>query len=55
MGGIKASPLGRTMGAGPVYAATVINKFMGAATEKRGRFPLGKAYEIAFALQHQLG
>ncbi|KAM0106758.1 hypothetical protein ACP6JB_007537 [Aspergillus fumigatus] len=37
MGGIKASPLGRTMGAGPVYAATVINKFMGAATEKRGR------------------
>ncbi|PKX90000.1 DUF3129 domain-containing protein [Aspergillus novofumigatus IBT 16806] len=37
MGGIKASPLGRTMGSGPVDAATVINKFMGTATEKRGR------------------
>ncbi|RHZ54253.1 hypothetical protein CDV55_100989 [Aspergillus turcosus] len=37
MGGIKASPLGRTLGSGPVYAATVINKFMGTATEKRAR------------------
>lgn len=39
MGGIKASPLGRTMGAGPVNAATVINKFLGTAAEKRGRVP----------------
>ncbi|KAF7155397.1 hypothetical protein CNMCM5623_007468 [Aspergillus felis] len=42
MGGMKASPLGRTMGAGPVNAANVINKFLGggAATEKRGRVSL---------------
>ncbi|RLL96544.1 hypothetical protein CFD26_104181 [Aspergillus turcosus] len=37
MEGIKASPLGRTLGSGPVYAATVINKFMGTAMEKRAR------------------
>ncbi|KAF7595535.1 hypothetical protein BBP40_005570 [Aspergillus hancockii] len=37
MGSIKASALGRTLGGGPVNAATVINKFMGVATEKRGR------------------
>ncbi|KAB8074288.1 hypothetical protein BDV29DRAFT_124573 [Aspergillus leporis] len=37
MGSVKASPLGRTLGNGPVDAATVINRYMGVSTEKRSR------------------
>ncbi|KAE8315173.1 hypothetical protein BDV41DRAFT_586927 [Aspergillus transmontanensis] len=38
-GSVKASPLGRTLGAGPVNPAIVINNFMGAGTHKRSRIP----------------
>ncbi|KAB8198950.1 hypothetical protein BDV34DRAFT_56268 [Aspergillus parasiticus] len=38
-GSVKASPLGRTLGAGPVNPAIVINNFMGAGTHKRSRVP----------------
>ncbi|KAB8239094.1 hypothetical protein ETB97_004954 [Aspergillus alliaceus] len=34
-GSVKASALGRTLGGGPVNAATVINKFMGGGAQKR--------------------
>ncbi|PLB44104.1 hypothetical protein P170DRAFT_440483 [Aspergillus steynii IBT 23096] len=36
MGSIKASALGRTLGGGPVNAATVIDKFMGTPKDRRG-------------------
>ncbi|PIG85644.1 cell surface protein Mas1 [Aspergillus arachidicola] len=38
-GSVKASPLGRTLGAGPVNPAIVINNFMGVGTHKRSRVP----------------
>ncbi|KAE8377577.1 hypothetical protein BDV26DRAFT_304869 [Aspergillus bertholletiae] len=38
-GSVKASPLGRTLGGGPVSPAIVINNFMGAGTHKRSRLP----------------
>ncbi|RHZ61428.1 DUF3129 domain-containing protein [Aspergillus thermomutatus] len=42
MGGIKASPLGRTLGSGPVYANTVIDMFMGTVTQKQARISRSK-------------
>ncbi|GMG37060.1 unnamed protein product [Aspergillus oryzae] len=45
-GSVKASPLGRTLGAGPVNPAIVINNFMGAGTHKRSRVPASHRREI---------
>ncbi|KAE8370229.1 hypothetical protein BDV27DRAFT_140666 [Aspergillus caelatus] len=38
-GSVKASPLGRTLGGGPVNPAIVINNFVGAGKQKRSRLP----------------
>ncbi|KNG91271.1 cell surface protein Mas1 [Aspergillus nomiae NRRL 13137] len=38
-GSVKASPLGRTLGGGPVNPATVINNFVSGGTQKRSRIP----------------
>lgn len=49
-GSVKASPLGRTLGGGPVNPAIVINNFVGAGKQKRSRLPASHRRKILLSV-----